>query len=323
MSLENLLSDPEIRETLKKIIKYEEEKEQEFKSNPIYQGLETKPYWGLLDIPASWHVVKKLLFAGVVERPAKKWYLLKDREHIKRVLEEYETLQKMEVEGAKEQVAEIPEDLFSVIVGYEDVKKLFRMSLKAEKPTHILLVGPPASAKTVFLLEIARLKGAFYLLGGSTTKVGLIDQLFTLRPDYVLLDEIDKMNKEDHTALLSLMETGIVKEVKHGKTREMVLPARVYAACNSEKNLSTELLSRFQYKIHFRPYTEEEFLEVSKRVLVQREEKDEELAEYISKKVASLSRDVRDSIGVARLANTKDDVDFLIEVKRKYRSVAW
>jgi len=319
VSLEALLSDPEVRETLKRIIEYEEKKEQEFKSNPIYSGLDTKPYWELMQVPAEWHIVRKLILAGIVERPAKKWYILKDREYAKKVLEEYETLQKMEIRGTREQVAEIPDDLFDVIVGYEDVKKLFLMSLKAEKPTHILLVGPPASAKTVFLLEIARLKGAFYLLGGSTTKVGLIDQLFALRPNYVLLDEIDKMNKEDYTALLSLMETGIVKEVKHGKTRETILPARVYAACNYEKNLPSELLSRFQYKLHFKPYTEEEFLEVSKRVLIQREAKEEELAEYISRKVASLSKDVRDSIGVARLANTKEDVDFLVEVKKRYR----
>jgi len=319
MNLENLLSDPEVRETLKKIIEYEEEQEQKFKTNPAFQGLDMKPYWSLMDIPAEWHIVKKLMFAGLVERPAKKWYILKDRESAKRALEEYEMFQKMEVKGARERVTEIPSDLFDVIVGYEDVKKLFLMSLKAEKPTHILLCGPPASSKTVFLLEIARLKGAFYLLGGSTTKVGLIDQLFELRPRYVLLDEIDKMDKEDYTALLSLMETGIVKETKHGRTREMILPARVYAACNVKENLPPELLSRFQFKLNFKPYTREEFIEVSRRVLIQREGKDEELADYISEKVASLSRDVRDCIGIARLSNTKDDVDFLIRIKRKYR----
>jgi len=48
MSLESLLSDPEVRETLKRIIQYEEEKEQKFKTDPIYEGLDAKPYWGLL-----------------------------------------------------------------------------------------------------------------------------------------------------------------------------------------------------------------------------------------------------------------------------------
>jgi len=309
--MESLIADPEIRSYLKAIIDYEERTERKFAEDPIYKGLENpKPYWQWSDIPIPWHVVRKLMLSGLVERPAKKWYILKDREAVKRALEEYETLQKMEVKGARERIAEIPDDLFDVIVGYEDVKKLFFMSLKAEKPTHILMVGPPASSKTVFLLEIARLKGAFYLLGGATTKVGLIDQLFDLRPNYVLLDEIDKMNKEDYTALLSLMETGIVKETKHGKAREMMLPARVYAACNMEEHLPPELLSRFQFKLHFKPYTKD-----------QREGVDEELADYISEKIVSLSRDVRDCIGIARLSNTKEDVDFLVKVKKKYGKV--
>ncbi|MFH8108089.1 MAG: hypothetical protein QXJ25_03640 [Candidatus Aenigmatarchaeota archaeon] len=239
---------------------------------------------------------------------------------IKEIVEEIEHVHTLKVTAPvlKQESVEIPEDIFDTVIGYDDVKKLFLMSLKAEKPTHILLVGPPASAKTVMLLEISRLKDAFYVLGGSTTKVGLIDQLFDLRPKYVLLDEADKMDKEDYTALLSLMETGIVKEVKHDKTREIILPAKVYAACNNEKYLPPEILSRFQFRLHFKPYTKEEFIEVSKRVLIMREGLDEELATYISERVAELTRDVRESIGIARLAKTKDEVDFLLNLKRKY-----
>jgi len=239
---------------------------------------------------------------------------------IKEILDEIERLQKLEAmsPALKQETIEVPRDIFDTVIGYDDVKKLFLMSLKAEKPTHILLVGPPASAKTVMLLEISRLKDAFYLLGGSTTKVGLIDQLFDLRPKYVLLDEADKMNKEDYTALLSLMETGIVKEIKHDKAREITLPARVYAACNIEKYLPPEILSRFHFKLHLKSYTKEEFIEVSKRVLTMREGVDEELATYISNGVAELSKNVRDSVGIARVAKTKDEVDFSINIKRKY-----
>jgi len=41
--------------------------------------------------------------------------------------------------------------LFENIVGYENEKKLFRMALESEHTPSILLVGPPASAKTMFL----------------------------------------------------------------------------------------------------------------------------------------------------------------------------
>ena len=41
---------------------------------------------------------------------------------------------------------------FQNIIGYDDIKKIFKMSLNSDKPVHILLVGPPASAKTLFML---------------------------------------------------------------------------------------------------------------------------------------------------------------------------
>jgi hypothetical protein len=37
--------------------------------------------------------------------------------------------------------------LFGDIVGYEHIKRLFHKALESESMTHILLVGPPASAK--------------------------------------------------------------------------------------------------------------------------------------------------------------------------------
>ncbi|MGI0016549.1 MAG: hypothetical protein ACREBU_24265, partial [Nitrososphaera sp.] len=62
------------------------------------------------------------------------------------------------------------EPLFESIVGYNDVKKLFGMSLSSDKPVHILLVGPPASAKTLFMLECMKLERSFFTLGSHSTK---------------------------------------------------------------------------------------------------------------------------------------------------------
>jgi hypothetical protein len=39
--------------------------------------------------------------------------------------------------------------LFDGIVGFDDVKELFEMSIRADRPVHLLLVGPPASAEVV------------------------------------------------------------------------------------------------------------------------------------------------------------------------------
>jgi Holliday junction DNA helicase RuvB len=41
--------------------------------------------------------------------------------------------------------------LFTDIYGCDDIKKLFRMALESNHTCSILLTGPPASAKTLFL----------------------------------------------------------------------------------------------------------------------------------------------------------------------------
>lgn len=323
--LEDLLTDPEAREALQKIVPHEEDLTKRYETDPVYKALgdvDKTPYWEWSDIPVDWPIVKRLLLAGAVEAMGgkRKWYVLKDREAVKKALQEYELAQKAR-EVTPHVLEKPPEDLFSTVVGYDDVKKLFTMSLGAEKQTHILLIGPPASAKSVILLEVGRLPGAYYLLGGTTKAAGLIEALFTLKPLTVLLDECDKMSSDDFTALLSMMETGIVKEVKYGKTREMVLPARVYAACNRIDRIPPELLSRFQFKLTFPPYKREDFIEVATRVLTTREGKPYELARYIALKVADLTSDVRDCVGIGRIAKDRNDVDFLIAIKKKYATL--
>ena len=101
-------------------------------------------------------------------------------------------------------------ELFSTIVGYNDVKKIFGLSISSQKPVHILLVGPPASAKTLFMLECMKLERSYFTIGSHSTRSGMLDYLFESRPRYLIVDEIEHMGIKDQTALLSLMETGMV-----------------------------------------------------------------------------------------------------------------
>jgi hypothetical protein len=50
------------------------------------------------------------------------------------------------------------EELFDNIIGYNNIKRLFRLSLDSDEETHILLSGPHASAKTMFLESLSKLK---------------------------------------------------------------------------------------------------------------------------------------------------------------------
>ena len=139
---------------------------------------------------------------------------------------------------------QVGSQLFSNIVGYEDIKKLFQLSLYSrERPVHILLVGPPASAKTLFMLECMKLERSYFTLGSHSTKSGMIEYLFEKRPRYLIIDEIEHMPLKDQTALLSLMETGIIAETKFQKARNTQLKTWVFATSNATERMLTPLLS--------------------------------------------------------------------------------
>ena len=156
--------------------------------------------------------------------------------------------------------------LFEDVIGFEDVKSLFEMAIPAERPVHLLLCGPPASAKSLFMRSLTRLERSYYAVGSSSTKSGIFDYLFEHRPRYFIIDELEKMNKKDQTSLLNLMESGILSELKHNQQRTTQLKTWVFASCNSTDKLLPPLLTRFR-DIHFKPYTEEEFVEIVVNVL--------------------------------------------------------
>jgi hypothetical protein len=109
--------------------------------------------------------------------------------------------------------------LFDDIVGFVDVKSLFEMAIKAERPVHLLLCGPPSSRKSLFMSSLTKLERSYYAVGSSSTKSGIFDYLFEYRPRYFIIDELEKMNKRDQTSLLNLMESGILSELKHNQQR--------------------------------------------------------------------------------------------------------
>jgi predicted ATPase with chaperone activity len=47
--------------------------------------------------------------------------------------------------------------LFDNIIGFDDVKSLFEMAIKAERPVILLLCGPPASGKSLFMSSLNNL----------------------------------------------------------------------------------------------------------------------------------------------------------------------
>jgi len=207
---------------------------------------------------------------------------------------------------------------FEGIVGHDDIKQIFVKAIGSKKPVHLLLLGQPASAKTMFLTEIMRsFKQSLFVVGSNTTKAGLVNQLFERRPKFVLIDELEKMNNTDQTSLLHLMETGIISETKINKSRQMQLASWVFATANSSQKIMEPLLSRFLL-IKMPEYTFEEFREIAVSRLA-KENVHKYIASFIAEKVWNEleSKDIRDVVKVARLTETVEDIPFIIRMMKR------
>jgi MoxR-like ATPase len=197
---------------------------------------------------------------------------------------------------------------FDDIIGRENIKRLFGLALRLEEPTHVLLSGPPASAKTMFLLSLRQhLKDSCFVDGGNATKAGIIDHLFKNRSRYSLADEIDKMSPRDQTFLPNLMETGIVTETKYGRTGEAEIKTSIFATCNDPRKLSALLRSRF-FIVELEPYTYEQFYEITLHLL------DKDFARIIGDAVLNTSRNLRDCVRIGKLARSVEDVNFIADM---------
>lgn len=218
----------------------------------------------------------------------------------------------------------LPDDLFACIINYDDVKDEIRYTLIEGKRNHYLMVGPPATAKSLFLMELARLSGTYQATGSTVTGPGLTDALLTYQPRILILDELDKVKMDITAVLLSAMETGDILQTKYRRHSGKRIDLNVFAAANSDKHLAPELLSRFDTRLYFRPYSFEEFIAICTGYLPGYENTPADIAEYIGRETwYQLDKDVRTARGIARRLRkaTKADVDRVVQFLNKYSKV--
>jgi Holliday junction DNA helicase RuvB len=201
---------------------------------------------------------------------------------------------------------------FADVYGCEDIKKLLRMALESNDSCSILLTGPPASAKTLFLQCLMKLKDSHFIDCSSASKSGIVDYIFENKPKYLLLDELDKLTRKDQTFLLNLMETGIVSETKYNKTRKIGIKTSIFATSNNVEKIIEPLQSRF-FVAKLQDYTYEQFYEITTKLLTSDQHNvDEEIARATAETVWRTSKNIRDAIKIARMARSVEDVDWLV-----------
>jgi MoxR-like ATPase len=131
--------------------------------------------------------------------------------------------------------------VFSKIEGMDDVKEMMLRALESHERAHTLLVGPPACAKSLFMLEIEKFLGTkvYFAEGASTSKAGL--QRFIAENQHkeiIIIDEIDKMPIKDQEGLLTMMERGSFTSTKVRNTKTVKADAVIFATSNSTERLS-------------------------------------------------------------------------------------
>ena len=209
-------------------------------------------------------------------------------------------------------------EIFNDIVGYDDIKKLFFMSINSEESIHITLAGPPASAKTIFMKCLMALPNSYFVDGSNMSKPGLIDYIFNNNIKYLLIDEIDKVSPKDQTVFLNLMETGIVSETKFNKTRKIETKISIFATCNDLTKIIHPIRSRFLSLI-LKAYSYEEFHKIVTQLLSKKNFNQDIIDEVVYAVWYNIkSKNIRDCIKIAQMAKSVNDILFLVKIYEKY-----
>jgi Holliday junction DNA helicase RuvB len=308
-----IANNPQVRSMVARALEVEEAGRLRQQELAIQYKMEAGNYlgWAWSDIPVPAARLRTLVEEGVMKIGYQSRsctnYLVADPEMARQVLAQV---------AAGAAVGDVPDSLFDYIVGHDNEKYWLTKSLHSEEPVHMLLAGPPATAKSLFLEAVGSLQGAQFALGGSASKAGIADFLLNFQPRYLIIDELDKMSAQDYSVLLSLMQSGTVSKLKKGMRANEQMTTWVFAGVNRKDRLPPELLSRFII-FDFLPYTETEYLEVAVAIITRQMGKDQDLAEYIARQVGSKTRDVRQAVQVAKLVDSKEEVDRFIAGSKK------
>jgi len=290
--------NPGAKEYLERILQIEDELQRDFDE----KGVKFFLGWSREEVAVPKPELEPMLTSGIIrlqyESHRYKNYALVNREATREALRQLEE----EIEEEPGEI-KIPDDFLDIVELRLDEKDLIITALMSPQPVHVLMVGPPASAKSLILREIKRTFPAKsrFTTGGAVSKAGLVDYLIVHRPRILLLDEVDYLRGEDQPALLSLMEDGIVTRLKYGKRDTVYLKTWVFAGCNRANGLVDALMSRF-FTIRLEPYNKAEFKMVAEAVLCRREGLPEDLARHIAQELSEFTCDIRDAVKIGRLA---------------------
>lgn len=211
---------------------------------------------------------------------------------------------------------------FKKIKGLPEIKENLYLNLISDNQVNTLLVGPAATAKSLFMQCIREGSKDVIYFDASTggTGAGLIQVLKNNKNAKILIiDEFDKMKKNDQVVILGLANDGQVTKTLKSEVISFKMNIKIFATSNSLSKLSKPLRSRFE--IYVLPeYSEDEFIEVVQHCLSERLQN--QISEILARVlIAHDMKNVRLAINLANKImreHTQEDVVRIMENLLKY-----
>jgi len=189
---------------------------------------------------------------------------------------------------------------FDRIEGMDDQKKLVARTMQTAESFNTLFIGPPGSAKSTFLEVIQEMYGKFTLYAdAANATVELLYEIAAEKPKIILIDEIEKMNRNYQEKFLTFAQTGRIKIDKVGKHVDVQIQGvKIYATANDITRITPPLHSRFR-KIWVPKYTEENLIAIAAKQFPHL--KASNVSEFVARCVWRLGGDIRDLISYCKL----------------------
>lgn len=208
-------------------------------------------------------------------------------------------------------------------MGHEPIKDVMNRAIETEENINILLNGPPASAKSLFLQAIQDefKKECLFFDATNCSGPALLDTLNENRDvKIILIDELEKMARNFQNMLLNMMETGHVTVNLRSRRYDFTMKdVKIFATSNDLERISRPMLSRFR-RLTLPEYTKEEFMKISAHVLPKLKP---ETSSFVAECVWNMgSKDIRNVISIGKLVRKNDgpeEIHTLIETMERYK----
>lgn len=207
------------------------------------------------------------------------------------------------------------ETLFKKVIGLERQKRIIMRAIYASDPVHLIVIGPPGNGKTL-LLECIRDAFPYYSCWGDTVTssgIGVIESVILManRLRFLLIDEIEKFDRDDRHAFLGLLARGSISRKLANRPPIELSGLKVWfmATCNDidyMKKYEKPFVNRCMI-VDIPALDKQTFYYIaSKRLLRETGIHSEEIGKYIAARTyeeLGNEADIRKAIMIARMSN--------------------